>query len=81
MFTDNDRAVSVKVVNYWFSFANTGTPSGSVAWTQNEAGALAPKDNTLKLDEEITLERNFRRARLDRFILLYPILESVLSGA
>ncbi|WP_164013869.1 carboxylesterase/lipase family protein [Pyxidicoccus trucidator] len=80
VFTDNDRAVSEKVVDYWYSFANTGIPSGSVAWTKNEYGVLAPKDNTLKLDEAITLQKNFRRARLDRFILMYPILEAVLSG-
>ncbi|NMO16605.1 carboxylesterase family protein [Pyxidicoccus fallax] len=80
VFTDNDRAMSQKAVDYWYSFANTGTPSGSVAWTKNEYGVLAPKDNTLKLDEELTVLKNFRRARLDRFILMYPILEAVLSG-
>lgn len=80
VFTDNDRAVSEKVVDYWYSFANTGTPSGSLEWPKNEYGVFAPKDNTLKLDDPITLARNFRRARLDRFIMLYPTLEAVLSG-
>ncbi|MFY0566957.1 carboxylesterase/lipase family protein [Archangium lansingense] len=80
VFTDNDRAVSEKVVDYWYSFANTGTPSGRVAWPKNEYGLIAPKDNTLKLDEPITLATGFRRARLDRLIMIYPLLEEALSG-
>jgi para-nitrobenzyl esterase len=79
-FTEKDRAVSEDAVDYWFSFANTGTPSGSVAWPENEYGVLAQKDNTLELKEKNELRKQFRRARLDRFILMYPILEAALSG-
>jgi hypothetical protein len=38
---------------------------------------------TLKLGEEIAdikVQKNFRRARLNQFILMYPKLEASLSG-
>jgi para-nitrobenzyl esterase len=83
-FTENDRAMSEKVTDYWFSFASAGTPSGSMPWPKNEFAyptvQLWEKDNTLKLGEELELQKNFRRARLNQFILLYPKLEDALSG-
>ncbi len=86
-FTANDRTMSGKVTDYWFSFAKTGTPAGTVSWTKNEFAspwlATSDKDNTLKLGEQVAdikVQKNFRRVRLNQFIALYPTLEAQLSG-
>lgn len=83
-FTANDQAVSDKVTAYWFSFASNGIPTGSKAWTKHEfesSTALLPrKDKTLKLNDTLELQDNFRRVRLNAFIQLYPQLEAALAA-
>ncbi|MGK3963431.1 hypothetical protein WMF38_04495 [Sorangium sp. So ce118] len=46
----------------WFSFAETGTPAGEVAWPKHTTGGLLKQDKTLKLGEQIVVA-NPRRCR------------------
>lgn len=79
-FTDADRTMSQKVSDYWFSFARSGTPVGTLTWPKHVHNALLPTDKTMKLGEMIEVATLFRKTRLDVFISLYPTLEAALGG-
>src|SRR5262249_1407696 len=91
-FTDADRAMADKVSNYWFYFAQNGTPTSGLPGSEDE-GVPWPKheyrrthlgpvldDRILKLGESIVPQNNFRQTRLDTFAAIYPALEAAIEA-
>jgi para-nitrobenzyl esterase len=79
-FTDADRAMAQKLSDYWFSFAETGTPAGAKAWPLHELKGLVVVDNVLELGEAIEVRADFRKTRLEIYASQYPKLEAAIGG-
>jgi len=82
-FSALDRAMANKVSDYWFSFAQTGTPTatGAMAWPAHQYTVLdARKDKILKLDERIDSQEAFRITRLQVFADAYADLAAAIGG-
>jgi len=75
-FTKADREMVAKVSNYWFTFAQTGTPEGPPAW-QRHLNPLT--DRILKLGTDIANDGGFRITRLQTYAAMYPLLFPVIT--
>ncbi len=62
---------------YWFQFARTGKPAadGAPAWDNHRAR----QDRTLVVGDEIEVERNFMRTRLNILLGVTRFLNRVLG--
>jgi len=72
LFSDADRQLSTKVIDYLISFASTGTPSstGNPTWTKHDTKPLLLKvDASLTFAEKLQLVSNFQKERQNAFIL------------
>ena len=71
-FTDDDRAMSNRIGDYWITFARSGqpAPAGQVPWPRDGI------DNaqTMIFGETIGAQKDFMKARLEAFIALLLIL-------
>jgi len=80
-FTDADKAMALKVSNYWFTFAQTGTPTGEVAWPRQRMPLLQPpEDRTLQLGRQIAVQSDFRKTRLELYAQMYPEFVQWIEG-
>jgi len=71
-FTDDDRAMSNRIGDYWITFARSGqpAPAGQAPWPRDGI------DNaqTMIFGETIGAQKDFMKARLEAFIALLLIL-------
>ncbi len=75
--TEQDRALARRMSGYWFQFARTGKPAadGAPAWENHRAR----QDRTLVVGDEIEMERNFMRTRLNILLGVTRFLNRVLG--
>jgi para-nitrobenzyl esterase len=80
-FTENDHAMAAKVSEFWFTFARDGVPTSKpavdlITWPQ----LTANDDVVLKLGEKIETQQQFRKSRLDAYVLGYSNFEKMVEN-
>lgn len=76
-FNDADKRMAAAVSNYWFTFAQTGTPAGTVAWPER----TIVEDLTLELGTQTRVHEDFRVQRLQAFMFVYELIAPMLDGS
>jgi para-nitrobenzyl esterase len=74
---DRDRRFSRTVSEYWLQFARSGRPSSKLgpSWPDHRRG----QDRTMIFADEIAVQSNFMRPRLDVFIGVTKIIDTILK--